>query len=222
MPAAQGVGRTSLILAILDAAILASPTPAHPQSTAREPLVVALTTIRNSQGAAPVSAMWFVVALGQGLDGARVVARTARGTARQSVSADQPSTWAVLGGSDRDAVIVALVRDDPAPPPTLESAALIIERAIGSCLTAGLPRETCFTEVRDAFRREIGAGGGMPPEDPRVVDVKEVRLSEGDRASARLGLAVAKDLDFQDGKGLYRVRLQFTDLARFKRLAPSP
>lgn len=187
---------------------------------ASEPLVLVLAGVASSRSAPSASVLWFLVGSAGGSPGPSAVAR--QSPAQPAIGApDQPSTWVAFDAAAPPSVIVALMSDQGLPLATVESATSVVERAIRESAASGLTRPAMIARVASDLSAHVSTsstGSGTA----RPLEIQELRLSEGDIASARVGLAVNKQLEFAAGGSSYRVRFQLAGVERFKRAAPSP
>ncbi len=185
-----------------------------------QPLVLVLAGVASSRSASPASVLWFLVGSAGGSSGPSAVAR--QSTAKAAIGApDQPATWVAFDAAAPPAVIVALMSGQGLPLATVESATGVVERALRESAASGLTRPAMIAKVASALSAHVSAsstGAGTA----RLLETQELRLSEGEIASARVGLVLDKQLEFGVGGSSYRVRFQLAGLERFRRAAPSP
>jgi hypothetical protein len=184
-----------------------------------QPLVLVLAGVASSRSASPASVLWFLVGSAGGSSGPSAVARQSPGKAAIGAP-DQPSTWVAFDAAAPPAVIVALMSDQGLPSTTVESATSIVERALRDSAASGLTRPAMIAKVASALSAHVSASTGSGT--VRLLETQELRISEGDIASARVGLVLSKHLEFGVGGSSYRVRFQPAGLERFRRAAPSP
>jgi hypothetical protein len=217
-PAVPAFVRASL--ACLFGGLLSTPASAQ-RPPAGEPLVLSLAGVTGSPSAPQVSVAWFLVGSARLPPAPSAVAR--QSPAQSAIAApDRPATWVAFPAADPPAVIVALVSGQGLPPAAVESATEIVERAVRESASSGLTRPALLARVASDLRAHVQASSTTGSGTVRLLETQELRLSPGDIASARIGLVVAKQLDFGIEGSSYRVRFELSGVGRFRRDAPSP
>jgi hypothetical protein len=192
------------------AGLLATSAVAQPSGAAAS-LVLRLTALRSSAGAAPVSAFWFVVALGPLPAGSRVKAGHTAGLQ----NGDDASPWVDLDPNRDLAVLVVLVREASNEADLSQRSAAMLDQALRKALDRELSRPQAVAQLRDDLLQAFAASPPREAVQGRVIGSSELRLTQGDLASARVGLVVTKQLDFRADRSFYRLSFQ---LARADRV----